>query len=519
MSLRWEEKLELEIEPASQKVAPPPEVEATEQSFESKQVEEAARNSLDFLAGLCMPLVFRYLFPSVFKTIWQWLIQNINKVRDFSQLAIGLPRGFGKTALIKLFVVFCVLFTRRNFILIICGTATKANNVVADIMGMLEEPNIRRVFGDWRVGKEIDRQDMKKFGFRGRNIIIAAAGASSDIRGITLNNERPDVMIFDDIQTREDADSEIISTGIETWMVGTAMKAKSPHGCLFVFIANMYPTPHSILRKLKTNKQWNKFIAGGILLNAKNEPESLWEDLQPLHQLLREYENDLAMGRPEIFNAEVLNDENASVNHIIDISKIPPYPFEPGDIPVGKFIVVDPANDKSNSDAVSIGYFEIHMEKPYLMDVVEDTLSPLGIIEATLKMGFKWNCPFVVIEADAFQYSLQYWWNYITTQRQILGFQCEPIYSGGKNKIATIIAMFQQLLKGEVGFSPEVRGQVLSQILSFNPLKSNNVDGILDLLKYSTKVIQMYGPVIVSLNTIEAQELDKVEVLEENSPF
>ncbi len=104
--------------------------------------------------------------------------------------------------------------------------------------------------------------------------------------------------------TRADADSETVSTNLETWMFGTAMKAKSPEGCLFVFIANMYPTKWSLLRRLKHNPTWMKFIAGGILADGT----SLWEDLQPIAQLLREFENDLSAGRPEIFYAEVLND-------------------------------------------------------------------------------------------------------------------------------------------------------------------------------------------------------------------
>ena len=230
----------------------------TEQTYQADQVEGLAKESLDFLAALAMPTVFRYLFPEVFKSIWSWLLSYVTKVRDFSQLAIGLPRGFGKTMLIKIFILYCILFTEKKFILIICGTQGKSNNIIADIMSMLSENNVRRVFGDWRLGAITDRQDLKRFGFRGRNIILMGAGAESDIRGITLENERPDVMIFDDIQTREDADSEVISNKIETWMVGTAMKAKSPMGCTFIFVANMYPTKHFLLRKLKSNSSRSK---------------------------------------------------------------------------------------------------------------------------------------------------------------------------------------------------------------------------------------------------------------------
>ena len=64
------------------------------------------------------------------------------------------------------------------------------------------------------------------------------------------------------------------------------MKAKSPEGCMFLFVANMYPTKTSILRKLKSNPTWVKFIAGGILADGT----SLWEDLQPIQQLLSEFE-------------------------------------------------------------------------------------------------------------------------------------------------------------------------------------------------------------------------------------
>ena len=38
-----------------------------ESSFKTSEVEESARNSLDFLAALALPTVFKYLFPPVFQ--------------------------------------------------------------------------------------------------------------------------------------------------------------------------------------------------------------------------------------------------------------------------------------------------------------------------------------------------------------------------------------------------------------------------------------------------------------------
>ena len=411
--------------------------------------------------------------------------------------------------------MYCILFTSRKFILIIGNTAGLAEHILADIVDMLDETNIKTVFGDWRLGVEKDTLSLKKFGFRGRNIIIAAIGAGTSLRGLNIKNTRPDLMIFDDIQSREDADSEVLSDNLERWMYGTAMKAKNPTGCMFLFLANMYPTKYSLLRKIKSNPNWIKFIAGGILADGT----SLWEELQPVEQLIKEFENDLAAGHPEIFFSEVLNDEEANVNTSIDISKIPAYPFQPNDIPIGKFIIIDPSNDKVNSDAVAIGYFEIIEATPVLKDVIEEQLSPGEIIRRSLTLALTHGCTLIVIEANAFQFSLLYWFKFMCNQMGIVGIHCEPIYSGTMSKNSRILLMFKEVLVGETVIHPSVLAQVTSQMYNFNKMKTKNVDGILDLLTYAPKVITQYGELAQQCDIVQEQESNSIPVLDYNSCF
>lgn len=481
------------------------------------EIHETAKGSLDFLAAMIMPLVFEFAFPPVFQAVWKWLLEYAETPRIFPQLALGLPRGFGKTTLIKIFLIYCILFTNKKFILIIGATAALAENILADVMDMLNEPNIKRVFGDWSVGVEKDTQGLKKFGFRGRNIIIAAIGAEGSLRGLNLKNERPDVMVFEDIQTRECADSKVQSNTLENWMVGTAMKAKSPKGCMFLFVANMYPTENSILRKLKHNPKWTKFIAGGILVDGT----SLWEELQPIKQLISEFESDFSMGKPEIFYAEVLNDENAAVNNLVDISLLKEPPIEEGDIPVGKFIVIDPSNDKAKSDLVAITYNEVHNTLPIVMDAISAKLSPGDIVREALKMALRYRCQLIVVESNAFQYSLLYWLDFISTQLGISGIHFEPMYSGTRNKISRILDIFKSLTAHEIYLHPNVRPLIIPQILAFNPLKTDNEDDLLDCLTYAPRVVAELGPLMLSLSTVEMQEFDAIEVIPEyiNAPF
>jgi len=511
MATDWSERLGLN-EPAPA----PQETEPQEQYYTAPQIHDLAKQSLDFLAALILPGIFRYFFPVTFRAAWSWLLSYIHRERDFSQLCLGLPRGFAKTTFVKIFCMYCILFTTRKFILVCAETQTKANNIVSDICDMLDQENIKKCFGNWRIGLEKDTQDTKKFGFRGRNVTIVGATVAT-VRGLNIKNERPDLMIFEDIQSRVQAESETISNQIETDMVGTAMKAKSPHGCLFIFVGNMYPTKWSILRKLKRNPNWVKFIAGGILQDGT----SLWEELQPLEQLLREYENDLAMGRPEVFFAEVLNDENATVNNLVDISKLPEFKVQEGDIHSGNFIIIDPATDKVGSDAVSIGYFEIHDTLPHCMEIKEGRFSPGTTITEALELALRYNCRLIAVESNAFQYSLLYWFEFMCLQRGISGIDAVPIYSGSISKNVRILTMFKELLKGEVKYHPRTASAINLQITQFNPLKRDNTDGLLDLLTYAPKVIAEFSDQILSGDIIEAQIHDSVKVLsaEENCCF
>lgn len=492
-------------------------------AVQSLEAQELARQSLDFLAALALPTVFRYLFPPVFKAIWQFLLSYIHKERDFSQLAIGLPRGFAKTTFVKIFLLYVILFTKRTFILVCANSLPKAIAILSDVCDFLDEPNIKALFGDWRLGIETDQQVLKKFGFRGRTIILAA-GTVESVRGLNVKHQRPDVMVFDDIQSRADADSETVSNQIETDMYGTAMKAKSPHGCMFLFVGNMYPTKWSLLRRIKNNPGWIKFIAGGILQNSDGTISSLWEDLQPLTQLLKEYENDETSGRPEVFFAEVLNDENASVNLLIDTSKIPVCPYESEfstSLHQGNFIIIDPSNDKANSDLVSLGYFEVWDGKPVCRHLIQEKLSPGDTIKEALKLCFKWNCSLVAIESNAFQYSLLYWSEFICSQSGIIGINFVDVYSGQRSKNARILDMFKALLAGEIYVAIEPRPMLFEQIKSFNATKTNNTDGLLDCVTYAPKVLELYGEYIASQLTLNLQEINAIPIRSEleTSPF
>lgn len=406
------------------------------------------------------------------------------------RLAIGIPRGFAKTALLKIFTVFIILFTKRNFILIVCNTEALAHNFIADVFDILSSPNIKSLFGDYALGLEKDTQGLKKLGFRGRDIIIAGIGVGTSLRGLNLKFRRPDVILMDDMQAREDAENKKTAQDQLIWMLGTLMKARNYERCLFIFVGNMYPFEGSILRKLKYNPQWLSFICGALTAAM----ESIWPEFRPVDDIMAEYEHDLSLGHPEIFYAEVLNDEEAGTVSGVDISKIPPYPESLDQIePNGGFIIIDPASGKQWGNDVAIGKFFIYDGKPVLSEVENDKFSPLQTIHSALKMALTSGIKVIAVESNAYQYTLLFWFNFVCQQLQISGIEFCELTAGTLTKNAKIKNMINALIAGEVLLHPRVRSKVMYQISQWNPLKRDNVDDILDILAWCFICVEIYG--------------------------
>lgn len=459
-------------------------------SVDPKATIEAAEKDMNMLSGLLMADSMIYLFPRMFLLIWEFLKSKIHLTRDFSCLALGIPRGFAKTTVIKIFICFVILFTIRRFPIVISYNEDHAISIIKDVCTMLSSSNIVALFGDWQLNQEIDQAALKIFKFRGRKIILKAVGAKGGIRGINHDNERPDLMIFEDYQRKDDSENEELSNALYKEMLGTAMKACSPFGCLFIFVANMYPTTGSILKKLKNNKDWTSFIVGAILADGT----SLWEDLQPLTQLLEEYERDLNAGHPEIFLAEKLNDESAGIKAGIDITKIPKNPFtDEYEVPQGRAIMIDPALDNPTSDYNGIGLMGLYDGIPVLEKADLGRYSPLELIKRSIILALQTNTRLICVENVAYQASLLFWFSKVCTDNGIEGFHFMPLKIGGGSKNAKIAAMLKELVKKEIFIADEIRPLAVNEIIKWNPMKKNNQDTVLDLLTFCKKVIEQFG--------------------------
>jgi hypothetical protein len=484
------------------------------------EIIAACKQSLNYLAGICIPEVFKYNFPDIFVSIFALLVSALQADRDFSKFAIALPRGHGKSTFLKILIIFTILFTRKKFILIVCATEQLAINILSDVQDILESMNILNIFGNFHTGLETDKQNLKKGFFRGRDIILAGIGSGGSLRGLNIKNSRPDCIFCDDMQTKEEAGSPQVSKQLLGWFQGTLLKAKNPLGCTYLYIGNMYPDLKiggstsnlytCILRNLQLSPQWKSIVVGGILSDGK----ALWEEVQPLSQLLEELEGDIAMGVGEVFFSEVMNDPQCGVNSTFDISKMPPWDLDTEtEFLIGKCLIIDPSLGKKKSDAQIVGEVEVWSDGiPRLVDIHIKQVSGPELVTWALKYANMKQIPLIIAEAQGYQESLLQWFMEIAQREKIEGIEFAPISTGGLQKVTRILQSFKEILEKKIAIGPKCISAWLSQVLSFDPMKKNNVDDILDVVAYILKVFMTYSNQMTVKDFIlgESEDPDRV---------
>jgi hypothetical protein len=469
-------------------------------SSDRASLTEACRTQLDFLAALILTDIYEYGYPPILQAVWQLITAEAGAKKGKPRYALGIPRGFSKTVLLKLYVVWLILFSDRRFILVVCNTAKLAENFLADVKDMLENRNIVNIFGHWYAAGEQDTLAFKKFSFRGRDITLAGLGAGSSLRGLNLKFVRPDVVIMDDMQNRDEAKNPEIAKELLVWMVGTLMKACHPHRCIFMFVGNMYPFEGSILRKLKASSEWISFITGAI----NSAGESIWPEHRSLEDLLAELQSDTDMGHPEVFFSEVMNDEHSGTVSGIDTSRIPDLPAHLQDSAAqGGCIIIDPSLGKKGKggDDLGIGAFLIYDGIPVYREVLSKKLDPGECIQQATFMAVKYNMQLIICEGGAYQATLIYWFNFVYQQLGVTGISVGEITTGGMQKNARISAALKLLLAGKIYLHPDVRPAFIYQVSQWDPLKTQNTDEILDLMAYIYKAIELYPdklPLLIS---------------------
>lgn len=468
----------------------------TAHTFDRQQVLELARTELNIFAPLLLPEVCTLPFPDYYRSLYSDMLASLRKDRTFDKYGLGFPRGHCKTAFAKILAASAVANTPVRFILVVCANQDRAKDFIRDVCASLDEPNFRKVYGNWREDIRVDKAEFKQFMFQGRLVAIAAAGVGTSVRGFNVDNQRPDFILLDDAQTRECASSVAESKAMQEWFFATLMKAKSPKRCTYLYIGNMYRDVKitdqqytCLLRNLQLSPYWRTYITGAIL----SDGTALWEDLQPILQLLEEYAHDYSQGQGEIFAAEVLNDPTYKPKTGLDPSKLCIRDAFDGELHQGNFIIIDPAGRKRKSDNTAVLYGKLFDGVPIAYEIHCAKMTPLQTIEYAVGVALRESCTVIGVEAVAYQETLIYWFELYCEQQNIQGLEIVPLTTGRASKNERILESFKQANGRELGFTRGALAVWLTAVTAFDAQRTDNRDDELDVVAYMPQMVFKYG--------------------------
>ena len=493
-----------------------------ELTIDSNEAYARGQQDINFFAGLALPDVSTEALPSFYILIWQLLTQREDKdIGRIIRFALGLPRGHAKTTFIKILIAWLIVYDKVNFVLIVCATESLAENLMSDVNSILSSPNMEQVYGSWQSVLGIDRKDLKKAWYHNRAVVMAAKGAQSALRGINIENRRPDLIFCDDAQTKENDKSDVERASLMDWLVATLFKAIATKGNrLIIYVGNMY-SEDCILNQLHNNPRWISLITGAIL--ADGQP--LWPALFSIEDLMESFEHDEALGKADLWFAEVMNDPVAASTTLLP-RLLPAMPDDiPEDLtdPDGAYLTIDPAGFKDASDDNVISLHYVMDGKDIVWDRIfgSDITDPEQLVIKALSMAMEHGASLIGIEDAGYQSTLQFWFLKYMRDLHITGINIVPLPPKGRSKESRIRLYIEDLYAQNSYQHPRARPLFVFYATKYKVGKKKNKDDLLDADAYGLDVRNDYWHLVKNNRRMSLEQVaaSKVTVVSGNTPF
>ncbi len=460
---------------------------------------EALRTDLSFLLNFFIQDPKLLSTPDFHVKVWKILI-NVSLIK----VVLAIPRGHAKTTLSKLAVIWYFLFTDRRFCVYVSHTAPAAKNCARDIVNMLECENARALIGIIRWEKKSEVDGLYIFFIGNKRCILKAQGAGQQLRGLNIDNERPDIAVVDDLEDVDNTETPLQQRKIIRWFLGTFMKALSRQNKI-IYLGNML-SPHCLIKLLCELKSWNSVRLGAILASGK----SLWPELWPLKALIDDYQTYKKLGQTDIWMAEMMNTPVVSEDKRLIESHQITYAEErnPDDLMAG-FITIDPATGKEKGDNTGIvvhglvGIDEAHL-RTEIVDYVGGKLDEMETVKVAILLAMKWRISIIGIETTAYQVALKTLFELYMVMQGIEGFEFVELHAVAQ-KVKRITS-WVALLKDGAYAIPGDDMQITNELITFDIMKKDNQDDLIDSCSYGSQMLENYYHLIMERLDLPANQ-------------
>lgn len=449
--------------------------------------------------------------PDFHVEIWEELLGIIEQVNhpDFLighlQKLFAVPREHSKSTLAKLAVILFMRYSVLSFTLYVSKTATIAQAACRDVVEWMKSPQEIAVYGSPDIIKKSETEGLWILdiylanGFKKR-IILRAAGAGHQVRGLLVDNKRPELIIMDDIEDLDTADNGPQQAKLDAWALGSLMKA-SARRSVRLFLGNMIRSS-TLLARLAKDPSWNPTVFGSLVRDKETkELKPLWEGRWTVEALLAEYRSFRRIGKGHIWEAEMMNlSADDILTQKLDDAIIVPQ-VNPEEVTSG-FICLDPAfglKSWHDESAITVHVRKNGFDLPICVDSRAGRMSEEQIFDTLIELSYYWNLATWVIESVAAQRLLLSLFRLMLINRGMNPdvFTMIPVVAGKESKGSRITA-FRQVIASKSYALSESMIELKLKLEEYSP-DTKEHDDLCDSGAYGPIVWELCGSMIEGL--------------------
>ena len=328
------------------------------------------------------------------------------------KVAIAAPRGWGKTSIVALALIArWILFRHTQFICYINRSHDAASLQTENLRReLVTNRYIKAFFGSFKHrdvnNKEFDEVFSKK-AWVAFDTLVWPRGAGQQVRGVLFKNDRPGLIVIDDLEDPEQIVNIDYRDKQYEWLYADVVKSvprigESAKNWKIVYIDTL-KHEDSILQKLLDSLEWES-----VRLEACDDDfNSSAPEFMSNEAIMKEWEQHVAAGQTDVFFRELRNlpistKDSAFRTEYFHYYNLPPdRGAKEGDLAkfdseiqqdnnIETVVILDPAKTvkihSAESAIVGIG-IDLVSAKLYIRDVISEKMYPDEIYNALFGMA------------------------------------------------------------------------------------------------------------------------------------
>ena len=334
--------------------------------------------------------------------------------------AIAAPRGWGKTSIVALALMArYILFRLTNFICYINKSHDAASLQTENLRReLVTNKMIKEFFGDFRqrdVSKHEFEEVFSKKAWVAYDTLVWPRGAGQQVRGVLFKNDRPGLIVIDDLEDPESINNEEIRKAWYQWLYADVIKAvpRLHRNWKIVYIDTL-KHEDSVLQKLIASPEWH-----GLRLEACDDSfKSTAPDFMSDEDIAKEWDEHVSAGQTDVFFRELRNLPISTKDSAFRKEYFHYYNLGPDraigendlkktdaeiqtDKHIETVVILDPAKTvkihSAESAIIGIG-IDINSAKVYIRDIVSERMYPDEIYDALFGMAIRLDAKVIGVE-------------------------------------------------------------------------------------------------------------------------